>query len=111
MSEHNGSFADYVAGKEMSATQERRAQMDVARTHAEVLYTEAFGLGRQLAALRNQKHLTQGDLAKATGVGQSEISRIEVGKANPTQETLREFGASLGAVLTFATEDGRPIPI
>src|SRR5665647_713445 len=31
---------------------------------------------RQLAALRNQKRLTQGDLAKATGVGQSEISRI-----------------------------------
>ena len=51
------------------------------------------------------------DLAKATGVGQSEISRIEVGKANPTQETLRKLDASLGAVLTFATEDGRPIPI
>ena len=105
------SFADYVAAKEASATQERRTQMDAARAHAEVLYTEAFGLGRQLAALRNQKRLTQGDLAKATGIGQSEISRIEQGKGNPTQDTLRKLGASLGAVLTFATEDGRPISI
>ncbi|MHB8186052.1 MAG: helix-turn-helix domain-containing protein [Dermatophilaceae bacterium] len=47
----------------------------------------------------------------ATGTGQPEISRIEAGKGNPTQDTLRKLGASLGAVLTFATEDGRPISI
>ena len=99
------SFADYVAAKEANATQERRTQMDAARAHAEVLHTETFGLGRQLAALRNHKRLTQGDLAKATGIGQSEISRIEQGKGNPTQETLTKLGAGLGAVLTFVTEE------
>ena len=63
------------------------------------------------ASLRKSRRLTQGDLAAVTGIGQSEISRIEQGKANPTQETLSRLGASLGAVLAFTTEDGRPISI
>ncbi|GAA2747529.1 helix-turn-helix transcriptional regulator [Terrabacter aerolatus] len=110
-SSRNTSFDSYVADKEASATPERRAQMDAAREHAEVLYKEHFGLGEQLASLRKAHHLTQGELASATGIGQSEISRIEQGKANPTQETLSRLGASLGAVLTFATEDGRPVSV
>lgn len=107
----NASFSSYVAEKEASATPERRAQMDAAREHAKVLYNEHFGLGEQLASLRKSRHLTQGDLAEVTGIGQSEISRIEQGKANPTQETLSRLGASLGAVLAFTTEDGRPISV
>ena len=107
----NTSFSDYVSAKEAGATPQRRAEMDAARAHAKVLYNEHFGLGEQLATLRKSRHLTQGDLAEVTGIGQSEISRIEQGKANPTQETLARLGASLGAVLAFTTEDGNPISV
>lgn len=85
--------------------------MDAARAHAEVLYTEHFGLGEQLAALRRNRKLTQAQLADISGIQQPEISRIEHGKANPTQETLARLGASMGAVLAFTTEDGRPISL
>ncbi len=68
--------------------------------------------GRGVRAIDPPRRRTGDAMGPAlTGVGQAEISRIEAGKANPTQETLCKPGASLGAVLTFATEDGRPIPI
>lgn len=105
------SFANYRAEKEAAASPEQRLQTDAAREQGKVLYKEHFSIGEQLAALRKTHHLTQGQLADATGIGQSEISRIEAGKANPTQDTLSRLGASLGAVLTFSTEDGRPIAV
>ncbi|MCW2814194.1 MAG: hypothetical protein JWN84_1649 [Nocardioides sp.] len=103
----DNSFGSYLAAAEATATPERRAQMEGARDHADVLYREHFGLGEQLVALRKAHHLTQGELAAATGVGQSEISRIEQGKANPTMDTLARLGSSLGATVAFATEDGK----
>jgi transcriptional regulator with XRE-family HTH domain len=83
--------------------------MDAARAQAEIFYAEHVGLGAQLAALRKRKKLTQARLAEITGVQQPEISRIEQGKANPTQETLTRLGASVGAVLSFTTENGGPV--
>lgn len=103
------SFADYVARSESEATPQRREQMEAANAHAAVLYAEHFSLGDQLAALRRRSGLTQLDLAKVSGINQPEISRIEQGKANPTQDTLTRLGASLGAILAFTSEDGGPV--
>lgn len=105
----SSSFADYVARSEAEATPERRQQMEAAKKHARVLYAEHFSLGDQLAALRKAHGLTQQQLAHVSGINQPEISRIEQGKANPTQDTLARLGASVGAVLAFTSEDGVPV--
>ena len=47
-----------------------------------------FSIASQLMTLRREKKLTQKQLAQASGIPQSEISRIETGEANPTYATL-----------------------
>jgi DNA-binding XRE family transcriptional regulator len=51
-------------------------------------YEHAFGLGEAIAARRAELHLSQTQLAAATGVPQADISRIERGKGNPTMVTV-----------------------
>jgi XRE family transcriptional regulator, regulator of sulfur utilization len=53
-------------------------------------------LGAQIAELRRSQHLTQPALSVATGIQQSEISRIERGLGNPTVATLAKLAAVLG---------------
>ena len=53
-------------------------------------------LGAQLLEARKARHLTQPELAAATGVQQAEISRIERGLSNPTAATLNRLAAALG---------------
>ncbi|MHB8508650.1 MAG: helix-turn-helix domain-containing protein [Candidatus Dormibacteria bacterium] len=43
-------------------------------------------------------------MAEATGIHQSEISRIERGVGNPTEDTLARLGRALGARLAFITD-------
>jgi transcriptional regulator with XRE-family HTH domain len=45
--------------------------------------------------------MTQKALEEATGVQQSEISKIERGVANPTRDTLVKLGAAFGQRLAF----------
>ena len=54
------------------------------------------GLGSHAGERRG---LTQGDLAKPTGIDQGDISRIERGGANPSEQTLLRIGDALGAEL------------
>jgi DNA-binding XRE family transcriptional regulator len=65
-------------------------------------FNDHFAMARELRALRNEHHLTQTQLAEASGVDQGEISRIERAQTNPTTATLnallRPLGARLGAV-------------
>lgn len=63
-----------------------------------------FRLGGQLSVLRRRRGLSQSDLAAQTGIDQAEISRIERGVANPTEDTLARLGSALGAKLVFVTE-------
>src|SRR5712692_5219555 len=51
-------------------------------------YGEHFRLARQLIIIRKRLGWTQQQLAKASGVQQSEISRIERGQGNPTYSTI-----------------------
>lgn len=51
-------------------------------------YGEHFRLALEVIRLRKSRGWTQQQLAKKSGVQQSEISRIERGQANPTYRTL-----------------------
>lgn len=65
-----------------------------------------FSIASQLMTLRREKKLTQKQLAQASGIPQSEISRIETGEANPTYATLsalaEPFGVRVGFIVTDA---------
>lgn len=49
-----------------------------------------------LAELRCNQGLTQLELSERTGIKQSELSKLENGKANPTIATLQKLAKGLG---------------
>lgn len=53
-------------------------------------------LAQGLAQAREEKGISQRQLAKSSGVIQAEISKIEQGKGNPTISTLQKLAKSLG---------------
>lgn len=57
-------------------------------------------LARALRSLREQRGITQEDLAHAADVTTTALSRIEGGKANPTWTTLARILNALNASLT-----------
>jgi len=61
------------------------------------LYETRFRLAGQLIARRRELRMTQQQLAAASGIHQSEISRIEGGNGNPTLKTLGALAHALGA--------------
>lgn len=98
----NKNFQDFVAEIEVQADPEEMRELEAARMR--------FRLGSRLLQQRVAAGLTQQQLAKASGVAQADISRIERGQANPTSETLQELGRPLGVTLdlvaTGAAEGG-----
>ena len=65
---------------------------------AEVLKAR-YKLGVELILLRRRHRLTQRQLSERTGIQQSEISRIEGARANPTAATLAALAHALGGEL------------
>ena len=63
------------------------------RLHPEREYIKA------IIAVRLEKKLSQKELAKRTGMRQSNISRIENGKSSPTIATLQQIAVGLGKTL------------
>lgn len=59
-------------------------------------------LGRELAAARDARKLTQPQLQAASGVQQAEISRIERGVGNPTFATIAKIMRALDANFSIA---------
>ncbi len=55
-----------------------------------------FVFAVELVTARKRACLTQTQLAQASGIPQSEISRFERGQGNPTLETMGRLFASLG---------------
>ena len=51
----------------------------------------------RLRALREQKHMSQGDIQKRTGLFRCYISRVENGHTIPAIETLEKDGAGYGS--------------
>lgn len=59
-----------------------------------------MNLGERLVELRTAKGLTTNKLANLAGVSQSHLREIELGKRNPTVETLTYFCDVLGVSLS-----------
>ncbi len=55
-----------------------------------------MGMGRTIRELRKQAHLTQGDLAKAVGAGQSAVSHWENGDSVPSLDKIPKLAKILG---------------
>lgn len=60
-----------------------------------------LSVANQLMTFRRERKLTQTQLAQASGVPQSEISRIEAGEADPTYATLCAIAEPFGAQVGF----------
>jgi DNA-binding XRE family transcriptional regulator len=72
-------------------------------------FREEFALASQLIESRRESKLSQRDLAKLSGVPQSEISRIETGASNPTYATIAALLRPLGKRIRLV-DDG-PIKV
>ena len=60
----------------------------------------------RLRALRAEKHLTQGDIEKRTGLLRCYISRVENGHTVPAIETLEKFARAMEVPLYQMFYDG-----
>jgi DNA-binding XRE family transcriptional regulator len=63
------------------------------------LLEDRYRLAADLIGRRQALHMTQQQLAAASGIRQSEISRIESGHGNPTLKTISALARALGAEL------------
>jgi DNA-binding XRE family transcriptional regulator len=65
------------------------------------MFETSYRLAGQLIRRRRELHMTQQQLAIASGIHQSEISRIETGNGNPTLKTLGALTSALGVELSI----------
>lgn len=67
------------------------------------------GFSQRLRDLRQQRKMTQQDLAKAATIHYTHIGRYEAGKSMPSADTLRRISEALGTTVDFlmdgATQD------
>lgn len=75
-----------------------RAKSEPVRRDREV-FDQTYTIARQVLELREKHGLTQVELATASGVPQSQISRIERGAVSPTATTLAKIAGVLDADL------------
>ena len=55
--------------------------------------------GRFIALMRNEKGLTQKELADRTGINQADISKLENGTRNPSVNLLKRLAEGMDMVL------------
>lgn len=55
----------------------------------------SLNLAFQLKKIRQQRHLSLDDVAKATGVSKAQLAQIEKGEANPTVSTIWKIAAGM----------------
>jgi transcriptional regulator with XRE-family HTH domain len=70
-------------------------------------------IGSRLRQLREQKHMSQGDIENRTGLLRCYISRVENGHTVPSLETLERFAAVLDVPLYhlfYSGEEAPPTP-
>ena len=92
MAKQGTSFEDYWRGLE------NRAKARGPRAFAEFeRLGHRYRIGADLSALRIQKGLSQTEVATRAGIDQAEVSRIERGSTNATEDTLARIANALGA--------------
>jgi transcriptional regulator with XRE-family HTH domain len=67
-------------------------------------------IGEKLKALREQKHLSQGDIEKRTGLLRCYISRVENGHTVPAIETLEKMARAMEVPMYQLFYDGEKTP-
>ena len=70
-------------------------------------------IGTRLRQLREQKHMSQGDIENRTGLLRCYISRVENGHTVPSLETLERFATVLDTPLYqlfYSGEEKSPTP-
>jgi len=95
-------FSDFMRELE----EETRGEGPEAVAEAAALDAQ-FKLATELILLRRQRGLTQRQLSAKSGIQQSEISRIEGGRANPTMSTVSALARALGAELGIRIRGSR----
>jgi DNA-binding XRE family transcriptional regulator len=93
---HMTDFEDLIGQIEREAG----AEGPTGRAHLDAL-RDRFDLVEQIIDRRRELHLTQEQVAAASGLHQSVVSRIEQGVANPTARTLGALARALDARLTI----------
>lgn len=73
------------------------------RKESEALQPE-FEIISQIIEARVKKNITQKELARRMGTGQSAISRLESGEYNPSLKFLKKFAESVGLKLVIKFE-------
>jgi DNA-binding Xre family transcriptional regulator len=87
---------------ELGFTEEERARIDAGARRL-VALSRAY----RLAEVRRRQRTTQVEVAKAMGVTQARVSRIEKGQLERTEvETLAAYVQALGGKLTIVAEFG-----
>jgi DNA-binding XRE family transcriptional regulator len=73
----------------------------------------AYDLASKLIELRKRLGLSQRDLARAAGMKQPEIARIEKGRVSPTWETVSRILRAVGAEvqLTLRVPGGKRVKV
>ena len=97
-------FDDYI--REVEEKAKAGGPDAVARWDA---FNAHYAMAREVRELRRERHLTQKQLAAASGINQGEISRIERGQTNPTATTLAALLAPLGARLGVVARQDRDL--
>lgn len=67
-------------------------------------------IGDRLRSIREQKHLSQGDVEKRTGLLRCYVSRVENGHTVPAIETLEKFAHALEVPMYQLFYDGNEPP-
>ena len=80
-------------------TAERRARLGSDAESQRSVLEQAYEIAMQVVELREQRSLTQVQLAELCGMDQGDISRIERGSTNPTARTLLRIAEALDADL------------
>jgi DNA-binding XRE family transcriptional regulator len=91
-------FDEYYA--EVVAEAEAEGLEAVADLHR---LEDPYRLASGLIGCRLALHMTQQQLAAASGIRQSEIGRIERGHGNPTLKTISALARALGAELRLVS--------
>jgi DNA-binding XRE family transcriptional regulator len=83
----------------------RRERLAPAARARRQVFEQAYDIAVELIRLREERGLTQVELAERCGIDQADISRIERGSTNPTVRTLQRIAEQLDADLQLVPRD------
>ncbi len=89
------------------AVARRRKKVSATGRAEASVFEGAYALAMQVVDLREQRGLTQVELAARSGVDQADISRIERGSAFPNEKTLIRIAEALDADLALVARNNR----